>query len=180
MAILALTQPFDDGSPRRGSERIISAWVMVLVVLLPYPLMAAETLDDSQSPRQTYNIELRWQHNDTPAGLSRSQYYRLTAAIPDVEVRLDTSGYLGQRARIFLALPQKIDGLDGSQGLRLSWETRGLFASGSTTPGNRALLFQGEVTDSTLVEFFNFTVHIDAGQITGRLQYRPIYEIERF
>ena len=165
---------------RTALRFIVSGLVLLISTNITSPLAEAETLDDSQSPRQTYNVQLNWHHRDNLSGLSRDQFYKLSAIIPNVEIRLDTGAYVGQNVRIFLALPQKIDGLNGSQGLRLNWETRGLFASGSATPGTRSLLFQGTVTAPLLTEFFNFTVQIDAARITGRLRYAPIYEIEPF
>ncbi len=141
---------------------------------------AADILDDSQSPQQTYNIQLQWAHPGDVSELSRQDFRKLIAEVPDVEVRLDTSKYVGQNVRIFLALPVQIGGLASSDGFSLAWKTRGLFYAGTTTPGNRALIYKGKLGTSQLTEFFNFTLNIDASRFTGKLRYAPIYEIETF
>ncbi len=100
--------------------------------------------------------------------------------VPNVEVRLNTSNYAGENVSVFLALPVQINGLSNSDGFTLSWETRGTLSSGTTTPGNRFLIFKGKLDTSLLIEFFTFTLEVDANRLTGELRYAPIFEIERF
>ena len=142
------------------------------------PAFSAEVLDDSLSPQQTVNVQLQWTHQGDLSDLSRKEFLNITAKAPDIEVRLNTSNYIGQYARIFLALPVQINGLIGSDGLRLSWKTRGFFSAGTTTPGNRSLIFEGRIDTPILNDFFSFTINLDASRLNGNLRYAPIYEIE--
>lgn len=157
-------------------------WLVVSACVGAFTGMASgsDVLDDSRSPQQTYNVQLQWAHQGDLSGLSRQEFQKLVAEVPDVEVRLDTSKYVGQDVRIFLALPVQIGGLASSDGFTLTWKTRGLFYSGSTTPGYRALIFKGKLDTSQLIGFFNFTLNLDASRLTGKLRYAPIYEIETF
>ena len=139
---------------------------------------AAEVLDDSQSPKKQFNVRFEWEKKENLSSLSKDEYFLLKAHIPDVEVRLNTSSYIGKKARIYLALPMQIDGFNGSQGFSLAWKTTGIFASGVTSPGNRALIFEGVIGSPLLTEFFTFTLKLDANRLTGKLRYAPIYEIE--
>ena len=150
------------------------AWFLLLCA----PWAWAQILDDSASPKQQYNIELEWQNNGNLFALSERELNQLIARVPNAEVRLNTRDFVGQSARIFLRLPQQIKGLGNSAGLKLEWRTRGNFLAGHTTPGNRALIFEGRVSDPLLIEFFTFTMNLDSRSLTGALRFEPIYEIE--
>ena len=154
---------------------ILAASVLLGISLSSH---AADILDDSQSPKKQFNVRLEWEKQENLSSLSKDEFFLLKAHIPDVEVRLDTSNYIGKKARIYLALPRQIDGFNGSQGFSLTWRTTGIFASGQTSPGNRALIFEGLIGASLLTEIFTFTLKLDANRLTGKLRYAPIYEIE--
>ncbi|MDY6792551.1 MAG: hypothetical protein SWH54_14920 [Thermodesulfobacteriota bacterium] len=151
-----------------------------VLLAISIPIQAAEVLDDSQSPKKHFNVRFEWEKQENLSSLSKDEFFLLKAHIPDVEVRLNTSNYRGKKARIYLALPSQIDGFNGSQGFSLTWKTTGIFASGQTSPGNRALIFEGLIGASFLTEFFTFTLKIDANRLTGKLRYAPIYEIELY
>ena len=140
--------------------------------------MPGDILDDTLSPRQQYTMQFHWVHKERPSRLNRSEYFLQRARIPNVEVRLDTSGYTGQSARIYLKLPEQIEGLAGIAGFLLTWATRGMFLSGEVRPGGRALIYDGIVETSVMSDFFSFTVNVDADEMTGTLRYAPVYEIE--
>ena len=160
-----------------GGARLL---LFVVGLIFPVSGWSADILDDSQSPRQAYDVQLNWAHRGDSARLSKSDLQRLVAVVPNVEVRLNTSGYVGQPVSVYLALPIQINGLSSSDGFRLSWETRGTLYPGTTTPGNRFLIFKGNLNTSPLIEFFTFTLEVDANRLTGELRYAPIFEIERF
>ena len=167
----------------RGIWRIDLATLVCLLVwgqsvCQPGVSWCAERLDDSLSPRQAINVRLRWAHQGDTGQASDRDLRKLVAVTPDVEVRLNTQAYVGNNVRVFLALPIQISGLSGSGGFRLSWETRGGLAPGATTPGNRSLLFKGPLNDPLLIDYFTFTLEVDANRLTGELRYAPIFEIE--
>ncbi|MBT8359152.1 MAG: hypothetical protein KJO61_15450 [Deltaproteobacteria bacterium] len=161
----------------RLHKTISTAFVLLAISLSSH---AADILDDSQSPKKQFNVRFEWEKKENLSSLSKDEFFLLKAHIPDVEVRLDTSSHIGKKARIYLALPRQIDGFNGSQGFSLAWKTTGIFASGTTSPGNRALIFDGLIGSSLLTEFFTFTLKLDANRLTGKLRYAPIYEIELF
>ena len=142
--------------------------------------VGAEILDDSQSPRQQYEIEFRWEESGDVFQLDANALNTMTGVLRDVEVRLDTRAFQGQPAQIFLRIPEQINGLGDSAGFRINWTTRGVLASGSTTPGNRALIFDGVIESPLIIDFFNFNMDLDARHLTGVLRLEPIYDIETF
>jgi len=156
---------------------ISTAFALLSIALSSH---AAEVLDDSQSPKKQFNVRFEWEKQGNLSSVSKDEFFLLKAHIPDVEVRLNTSTYIGKKARIYLALPSQIDGFNGSQGFSLTWKTTGIFSSGATSPGNRALIFEGLIGSSLLTEFFTFILKLDANRLTGKLRYAPIYEIELY
>ena len=170
----------DNAHIRSAAGQMLRRLVLCLALMAFQTGIAAgaEVLDDSLSPRKTVNVQLEWTHQGNLSDMSRRQMLSLTGRVSEVKVRLDTSKYVGTTARIFLALPVQIDGLVGSEGLTLSWKTQGFFSNGTTTPGNRALIFEGPINSPVLTDYFSFTIHVDAGRLNGNLRYAPIYEIE--
>lgn len=94
----------------------ITALALCCISITFSTTVSGDLLDDSLSPRQQYTMQFHWAHKKRPSGLSRSEFFLQKARIPNVEVRLDTSGYTGQSARIYLKLPEQIDGLAGIAG----------------------------------------------------------------
>jgi len=156
---------------------ILTAFVFLT---LSFNVQAAEILDDSQSPRKQFNFQFEWANKGDLSNLNKNEFYLLKAHLPNVEVRLNTSSYMGKRARIYLALPQQIDGFNGSKGFSLRWKTTGLFAPGTVILGTRALIYQGLIESPLMIEFFTFTLTVDANCLMGKLRYAPIYEIELY
>jgi len=156
---------------------ILTAFV---IITLTFKVQAAEVLDDSQSPRKQLNFQLEWANKRNLSALNKDEFYLLKALQPNVEVRLNTASYMGKRARIYLALPQQIDGFNGSNGFSLRWKTTGLFAPGTVLLGTRALIYDGLIESPLMIEFFTFTLKVDANCLTGKLRYVTIYEIELY
>jgi hypothetical protein len=140
----------------------------------------AEPLDDSLSTRQQFDIDLDWKQQHNTENLDERELNALIARAQHVEVRLNTARHVGQRGRIFIALPLNIRGTVDSTALRMSWTTNGLFSSGSLTAGNRAKLFEGEVTDSVMTDVFDIIFEIDARQVYNNLRFQPVFEIDVF
>ena len=139
-----------------------------------------ERLDDSASPQQRVVASVAWELPNKVMGLSDEQLNTMLAVIDDFELRLDTSKFEGQQARIFLTLPVSIRGLRRPDGLRMSWKTEGLFENGSVTPGDRALIFDGVVPAALMTDIFDITLTVDTREVIGGLNFDPIYEIEIF
>jgi len=143
-------------------------------------MAAADVLDDSLSPQKNYSTQFRWVHQKGLSSLSQESFFLLEGIQSGVEVRLDTSGYKGTRARIYLGLPHQIEGLSSSGQLVLSWDTDRIFSPGEVRPGNRTLIYDGTVDTDLMIEIFKFTLRVNANYITGKIRYAPVYEIEPY
>ena len=117
----------------------------------------AERLDDSLSPRRQVDLDLQWKFQGNPDTLSDAEFNSLTAQARNLDTRLDTSAYVGSEARIFLELPILVRGLGNPSSLALSWTTGGLFNAGRVTPGNRQLIFEGQITQPVMRDTMTFT-----------------------
>lgn len=157
---------------------MMRATAMLLLALATSGALAVK-LDDSLSPRQRIDTQLQWT-NDIPANrrLSLAELSALHTRIPGFEIRLNTSPYVGRMVQIYLGVPVQVQGLKSPAGMRIEWQTRGLFAPGATQPGSRALIFQGVVPAAMMTEVFDFTIKIDGRHLDGRLQFDPQFELE--
>ncbi len=138
----------------------------------------AEPLDDSLSPQQQLNLNFDWKDPLYSGPADDRNFTAVEARAYNVETRLNTAKYLGQRARIYLGLPINVRGLRNPDSLRMSWTTNGLFSDGSVTPGNRQLIYQGTITENVMRGNFSFTFDIDGRDLNQTLRLEPVYEIE--
>jgi hypothetical protein len=152
---------------------------LLLALVLSPPLLAAERLDDSASPQQRVSIVSRYLYEET-SGVSDQDFHAVVAEARGVEVRLNTSKYVGRRAEIFLTLPLSARGLSNTAALRLDWRAQGRFSSaaGSLNPGGRALLYRGQIAQPQMIELFDFTVRMDERHVQGTIEFDPQFEIE--
>jgi hypothetical protein len=154
-----------------------SLWILLLA-WLPMSVGAGQRLDDSASPRREVAGQWEWAGGGRLFDLPQEKLNLAVARFPGVDVYLDLSAHLGQNARIYLSLPLQTPGLYSAGGLRLSWRGRGLFTEGSVTPGSRALLFSGLISQPSLRERLDFQIEMDMRQLMGELRFEPVYEIE--
>jgi len=133
---------------------ILTAFVFLTLL---FKVQAAEVLDDSQSPRKQLNIKLEWANKGDLSALNKDEFFLLKAH-----------------------LPKQIDGFNGSNGFSLGWNTTGFFAPGTVILGTRALIYDGLIESPLMIEFFTFTLKVDANCLTGKLRYVTIYEIELY
>jgi len=135
-------------------------------------------LDDSLSPVDAVPVNLTLDPNAV-AGMLRHGAAPVDqpakGSTPAVEVRLDTSAFVGQSARIWLTMPASV--ADPSD-LELRWESQGRFLSGAARPGQSTLVFEGQVEGPLTSAVFNFTLLV--GERTGTQQDRMevFYELE--
>jgi len=162
-------------------ELFLRCLIFILAVFSSsFVAQAGERLNDSLSPKKQYDVVLEWAHQGNVNRLSREDFFLLTAKVNNVEVRLDTSDFIGQHADIYLVLPTKIDGLAGIGGMTLAWDTNGRFSSGHITPGQRSLIFRGTIDSEIMMDLLTFTITLDAQYLIGKLRYAPIFEIETY
>lgn len=153
-----------------------AALALVLTLATLPALAAPKRLDDRASPRSVVNVESRWLHS--AEGLSLEQTNAMVATVPNLEFRLDTSAYVGKRARIYLVLPDFIPGLRSPSGMRVEWTSRGAFLGGSALPGQRTLVYDGLVQRPQMHESLDLSVFLDARYLERGLRFDPTFEID--
>lgn len=165
--------------------RTILAFTGLLTALVTTAAVAERVrLDDFPSPTQTYAVDLQWNAaeikraiNAMVAGESTT-IPPLTGRVEGVEVRLDTRAYVGQRVRIFLALPILISGMDSPSDLELSWQTSGDFLPGAVRPGQSTLIFEGVLNQPVTGFVMDFLLALENGGAADAFTLEPVYEIE--
>ena len=141
-------------------------------------------LDDSLSPTQAYAVDMSWSPGDIHRALNAllagagDSGPPLTGRIANVEVRLDTRDFVGESARIYLALPPFISGLDSSAGLELRWEAGDRFHSGAVRPGQSTLVFDGTIEQPVTSAVFSFLLVLEDGTSADVFEVEPTYELE--
>ena len=154
--------------------RIVAAAMLVLA--LP-AATAATRLDDSASPRTRVDVTSRWLH--TQEGLTDpAQLNAMVAEVRNLEVRLNTSAYVGKRGRVYLTVPAATVGLQSASGMRVEWRTRGTLMAGTALPGTRAVVYDGPITKAVLADFMDFSLFLDARFVQTGLRFEPVFEIE--
>ena len=107
-------------------------WIFPALLFLNKPILA-ERLDDSLSPRQQLDLDLQWKYQNRLEQLDEAQFQAMFGQPRKVEIRLNTSASVGQRARISLLMPVEIRFLYYPSSLSISWITNWLINSGSVT-----------------------------------------------
>jgi hypothetical protein len=85
---------------------------------------------------------------------------------------------VGKRARIYLVIPEFVQGLRASTGMRVEWTARGSFLAGSALPGQRALVYDGLVQKPSMHEALDLSVYLDARYLERALRFDPAFEID--
>lgn len=165
--------------------RSITLFAGLLMALVTATALAQRVrVDDYLSPNQTYALDLQWNASEIKRALNAmiageaSAMPPLVGRVDGVEVRLDTRAYLGKRARIFLALPILISGLDSPSDLELRWDASGEFLPGAVRPGQSTLIFEGVVDEPVTGFVMDFVLALENGGAADGFSLEPVYEIE--
>ncbi len=141
-------------------------------------------LDDSLSPIQNFAVEMSWPPgeiyralNELLTGVSDTGP-SLVGVVRNVEVRLDTSDFVGESARIYLSLPTLASGLGSPQELELRWEASGRFLPGAARLGQSALIFDGEIDQPVTSVVFDFVLTMENRGVENAFDLEPQYELE--
>jgi hypothetical protein len=138
---------------------------------------AGVKLDDSASPRSRVDATVRWLH--AGEGLTTPDLLNaMVAKEPNLEIRLDTSPYVGKKARIYLVVPDFMPGLRSPTGMRVEWKTRGTFLAGSALPGARTLVYDGTIQRASIHESLDLSLYLDARHFERGLRFEPSFEID--
>lgn len=162
----------------------ILAFSLVLLLVATAVNAQRETLDDSPSPRQIYDLDLEMQPHEVTRAIRQMLNDEGTSLPPlagylrDYDIRLNTRRYVGQKVRIYLRLPTAIPGTNSVGDIELSWQASGQWLEGSVSTGQEALLFEGEITMPVTGGTLNLRMSISADTESEFLIIEPIYEIE--
>lgn len=163
-----------------------SLFIIGLLSLLASSAALAQrvVLDDSLSPRQNFSLELKWGPQDVQQALGalfadqNSALPPVSGYLTGVEVRLDTREFVGQRVRIFLAVPANIAGDSSAGTLEIAWQASGIFYSGSAVPGRAALVYEGLLEDPIVSGTFNFAITAASSSVADSFSFELNYELE--
>ena len=117
-----------------------SSLVFVVSLALSGPAHAnPHRLDDSLSHTVPANAQMQWRPQtsaDPNAGVQASVR---------VNVRIDTSDWVGRTGRVYMVLPR-----DEASTMEAEWTTNGTLLPGRLVSGERTLVYAGRITGSTL------------------------------
>jgi len=162
----------------------VIAVAILLCLASPAALSQRAILDDALSPRQSVAVNLTWQPQDVVAAMNAlinddaEALPPLNGQIPNVEIRLNTRQWIGERVRIYLSLPANIVGDNSAGTLRLSWRSSGAFEAGSVFPGSEALIYEGLIESPVTSGTFDFVLSLESDGIPDSFSFEPIYELE--
>ena len=95
-----------------------------------------------------------------------------------IDYRLNTTRYVGKKARVFYVIPINIANLTSPHGLRVDWKTRDGFAAGSARPGDRVLVWSGVVKAGVMEASFDLSMRAELAYLRGKLGFESYFEIE--
>jgi hypothetical protein len=134
-------------------------------------------LDDSASPRSRVDAKPRWLHVEE--GLASAERINaMIADVPNLEVRLNTSRFVGKRARVYLVFPVFVPGVREHGGIRAQWRTRGVLLAGTAIPGDRVLVYDGSIASAVLSDSLDLSLYLDARFLDGGARFEPVFELE--
>lgn len=137
--------------------------LVLLTALLMQPPLQAQThrLDDTGTHTVPANAQMQWQP------FQRGQTAGMQAQVR-VNVRMDTSAWVGQQARVYLALAS-----DEANPVTVSWTTNGRLLDGALRSGERTLIYTGPIPGPTLQDqlVLQLTSGPDWASAQRRLQF---------
>ncbi len=166
--------------------KTLTILVLGLLAICSSPAVFAQRviLDDSLSPRQNFSLDLKWGPQDVQQALGalfadqNSLLPPVSGYLSGVDVRLDTSQFVGQRARIFLLIPAAIAGDNSGGTLEITWQARGVFESGSARPGQAVLIFEGLLEEAIISGTFDFAITAASAGAADSFSFELTYELE--
>lgn len=124
-------------------------------------------VDDSKSTVLDANLPLQWRSQSPSNGDHAVQ------GVTRVQVRLDTSAWVGKPARIYMALPAQPIGM-----VTANWQTQGQLLSGQLNSGQRGLVWSGPVPKALLEDVLIVTITSDGRLLSTSQMLRFYFEID--
>ncbi|MEN9537986.1 MAG: hypothetical protein RLZZ126_221 [Pseudomonadota bacterium] len=124
-------------------------------------------VDDSQSTVLDAHLPLQWR------SLSPSGGDHIVQGATRVQIRLDTSAWVGRPARIYMVLAPQPNGLVTAQ-----WQTQGALLPGSVTSGQRGLVWSGVVPATRMEDVMAVVIRADGRLVSSAQLLRFHFEID--
>lgn len=160
----------------RGLPVALAAWAALQA--LP---CHAERLDDSASPRSRVAAQVVMSDEGRPLADSLNPRTAIVK-FGRVDYRLSTARFVGRQARIYYVVPSAMPGLRSPAGLRVAWRGSGLFSNGTARPGERQLVWVGQVREPWMSEGLDLTMQVDLREVTlppdGNFGFESYFDIE--
>ena len=141
--------------------------LLVAVLNVPPALAAAFLVDDSKSTVLDANLPLQWR------SLSPSSGDHTVQGVTKVQVRLDTSPWVGKFGRIYMALPQQPNGIVSAK-----WQTQGTLLAGQASSVQRGLVWSGVVPRPLLDDVLTVVIETDGRLLSTAQVLRFYFEID--
>jgi hypothetical protein len=142
---------------------------LTMVLSLACALSSAATfvLDDSQSQVLNGALPLQWR------SISPAKGDHQVVGTTRVNVRINTEAWQGKTGRIFMVLPAQT----GSSVLA-QWQTQGLLLGGQLSSGNRALVWQGTISQTMIEDVMTVTIQADGRKLQSAALLRFHFELD--
>ena len=141
---------------------------LLMAVLNVSPALAAAFLvDDSKSTVLDANLPLQWR------SLSPSKGDHAVQGVTRVQVRLDTSPWVGKFGRIYMALPQQPNGIVSAK-----WQTQGTLLAGQASSVQRGMVWSGVVPRPLLDDVLTVVIETDGRLLSTAQVLRFYFEID--
>lgn len=128
---------------------------------------ASFLVDDSRSTVLDTSVPLQWR------SLSPSSGDHAVQGVTRVQVRLDTSAWVGKPGRIYMALPAQPNGV-----VTARWQTQGQLLNGQLNSGQRGLVWSGVLPKALLEDVMTVTVTSDGRLFSSAQALRFSFEID--
>lgn len=151
----------------RNLRRFGLAALVATACLTPTVQAAAFLVDDSKSSVLDANLPLQWR------SLSPSKGDHTVLGYTRVQVRLDTSPWVGKFGRIYMALPQQPNGIVAAK-----WQTQGTLLAGQLSSVQRGLVWSGVVSKGLLEDVLTVTIESDGRLLSTAQVLRFYFEID--
>lgn len=114
--------------------------LLLAALLVPLPASAnPHLLDDSLSHTVPPNVQMQW------LPIARGQRNAAMEAWVTVNIRIDTSGWVGRSGRVYMVLSR-----DEVSPVEAVWTTQGRLQAGRLVSGERSLVYAGVLRGTTL------------------------------
>jgi hypothetical protein len=147
--------------------RLGAVLLMGLASVMP-ALAATYRVDDSGTTLSQTLTPMRWRHLVPSQAADNTVDGQLQAAL-----RLNLANWVHKPVRIYMALSPT----QGEQ-LQASWRTQGRLLPGTLRGGERALVFEGVITEPSLNETIELKLSADGRLLTRAQSLQFYFEIE--